>query len=108
MALLEADVNLNVVKELIEHVRAKAMGRGDDGAFAHRTDRQDVRDELVELLGKDTARFKFASRAADGDPDGRAAGLGQDDDQRQAGGVAEEGRAPADAGLGGRLSAGGA
>ena len=27
VALLEADVNLNVVKELVEHIRAKAVGR---------------------------------------------------------------------------------
>ncbi|HTJ29560.1 MAG TPA: signal recognition particle receptor subunit alpha, partial [Acidobacteriaceae bacterium] len=26
VALLEADVNLNVVKDLIEHIRAKAVG----------------------------------------------------------------------------------
>ncbi|HVT98943.1 MAG TPA: signal recognition particle receptor subunit alpha, partial [Acidobacteriaceae bacterium] len=27
VALLEADVNLNVVKELIDHIREKAMGQ---------------------------------------------------------------------------------
>jgi signal recognition particle subunit SRP54 len=28
VALLEADVNLNVVRELIEHIREKAVGTG--------------------------------------------------------------------------------
>ena len=42
VALLEADVNLNVVKELVEHIRAKAVGtRGDDGAVADRAGHQD-------------------------------------------------------------------
>src|SRR5258708_19412260 len=63
LALLEADVNLNVVKELIEHVREKAMG--SEGMTALSPTEQVikiVRDELITILGKDTARFNFASR----------------------------------------------
>src|SRR5579859_1902351 len=63
VALLEADVNLNVVKELIEHIREKAIGQQVMTALSP-TEQvvKIVRDELVALLGKDTARFNFASR----------------------------------------------
>jgi signal recognition particle subunit SRP54 len=63
IALLEADVNLNVVKELIEHIREKAIGQEVMTALSP-TEQviKIVRDELVSLLGKDTARFQFASR----------------------------------------------
>jgi signal recognition particle subunit SRP54 len=63
VALLEADVNLNVVKELIEHIRIKALGQEVMTALSP-TEQvvKIVHDELVTLLGKDTARFQFASR----------------------------------------------
>jgi signal recognition particle subunit SRP54 len=63
IALLEADVNLNVVKELVEHIRAKALGQEVMTALSP-TEQviKIIRDELVALLGKDTARFQFASR----------------------------------------------
>ncbi len=63
LALLEADVNLNVVKEVIEHIREKAVGQEVMTALSP-TEQviKIVRDELVALLGKDTARFQFASR----------------------------------------------
>jgi signal recognition particle subunit SRP54 len=63
LALLEADVNLDVVKDLIEHIRAKAVGQEVLTALSP-TEQviKIVRDELVTLLGKDTARFKFASQ----------------------------------------------
>jgi signal recognition particle subunit SRP54 len=63
LALLEADVNLDVVKELIEHIRAKAVGQDVLTALSP-TEQviKIVRDELITLLGKDTARFKFASQ----------------------------------------------
>src|SRR5579863_6014308 len=63
VALLEADVNLNVARDLIEHIRAKALGTEVMTALAP-TEQviKVVRDELIELLGKDTARFKFASQ----------------------------------------------
>jgi signal recognition particle subunit SRP54 len=63
VALLEADVNLNVAKDLIEHIRAKAVGQEVMTALSP-TEQvvKIVRDELITLLGKDTARFQFASR----------------------------------------------
>jgi signal recognition particle subunit SRP54 len=63
VALLEADVNLNVVKDLIEHIRAKALGQEVMTALSP-TEQviKIVRDELIALLGKDTARFQFASK----------------------------------------------
>ncbi len=63
LALLEADVNLAVVRELIEHIRVKALGQEVMTALSP-TEQviKIVRDELVALLGKDTARFQFASR----------------------------------------------
>ena len=63
VALLEADVNLGVVKELIDHIRAKAIGSEVMTALSP-TEQvvKIVRDELVAMLGKDTARFKFASK----------------------------------------------
>ncbi|HTW80327.1 MAG TPA: signal recognition particle protein [Terracidiphilus sp.] len=60
-ALLEADVNLNVVRELVEHIRAKAVGTEVLTALSPSEQViKIVRDELVELLGRDTARFNFA------------------------------------------------
>ena len=63
VALLEADVNLNVVKDLIEHIRAKAMGQEVMTSLSP-TEQvvKIVRDELIAILGKDVARFQFASR----------------------------------------------
>src|SRR5487761_355191 len=63
LALLEADVNLNVVKELIEHIRAKALGQEVLTALSPNEQViKIVRDELIAMLGTDTARFKFASQ----------------------------------------------
>jgi len=63
VALLEADVNLGVVKDLIEHIREKAIGTEVLTALSP-TEQviKIVHDELVALLGKDTARFKFSSK----------------------------------------------
>src|ERR1700728_2435531 len=63
VALLEADVNLKVVGDLIEHIRVKAVGTEVLTALSPSEQViKIVRDELIELLGKDTARFKFASQ----------------------------------------------
>jgi signal recognition particle subunit SRP54 len=63
VALLEADVNLGVVKDLIEHIREKALGQQVMTALSP-TEQvvKIVNDELIAILGKDTARFNFASR----------------------------------------------
>ncbi len=63
VALLEADVNLNVANDLIEHIRVKAVGTEVLTALSPSEQViKIVRDELITLLGKDTARFKFASQ----------------------------------------------
>ena len=63
MALLEADVNLKVVKQFIDQVQAKASGQQVMTALSPGEQViKIVRDELVELLGHDTAKLKFASQ----------------------------------------------
>src|ERR1700685_2694142 len=63
VAMLEADVNLKVVNDLIEHIRAKAVGSEVLTALSPSEQVvKIVRDELIALLGKDTARFNFASK----------------------------------------------
>jgi len=63
VALLEADVNLSVVRELTEHIREKAVGSEVLTALSPSEQVvKIVRDELISVLGKDTARFKFASQ----------------------------------------------
>jgi signal recognition particle subunit SRP54 len=63
LALLEADVNFKVVKQLIDQIHAKAVGQ--EVATALSPGEQVIkiiRDELVAILGKDTAKLKFASQ----------------------------------------------
>jgi signal recognition particle subunit SRP54 len=63
LALLEADVNFKVVKQLIDQIRAKSVGQEVLTALSPGEQViKIVRDELVEILGKDTARMKFASQ----------------------------------------------
>ncbi len=63
MALLEADVNFKVVKQLIDQIKAKAVGTEVMTALSPGEQVIKIlRDELVEILGKDTARVKFASQ----------------------------------------------
>src|SRR6201981_2765107 len=63
LALLEADVNFKVVKQFIEQVQVKATGQQVMTALSPGEQViRIVRDELAEVLGKDTARVKFASQ----------------------------------------------
>jgi signal recognition particle subunit SRP54 len=63
LALLEADVNFKVVKELVDHIQAKAVGQEVMTALSPAEQViKIVRDELIELLGHDTAKVKFASQ----------------------------------------------
>ncbi len=63
MALLEADVNFKVVKQLIDQIKAKAVGTEVMTALSPGEQVIKIlRDELVDILGKDTARVKFASQ----------------------------------------------
>src|SRR5499425_484680 len=63
MALLEADVNFKVVKQLIDQIRAKAVGQEVMTALSPGEQVIKIlRDELIVILGKDTAKVKFASQ----------------------------------------------
>ncbi|MBZ5543468.1 MAG: signal recognition particle protein [Acidobacteriia bacterium] len=61
LALLEADVNVKVVKVLLERVRVRALGEEVQASF---TPVQEVvrivRDELVEILGREAALLTFS------------------------------------------------
>ncbi|MHB8137510.1 MAG: signal recognition particle protein [Smithellaceae bacterium] len=63
MALLEADVNFKVVKDFIEDVRVRAIGKE---VLESLTPGQQVvkivHDRLVELMGSTSANIKFGSR----------------------------------------------
>src|SRR5580704_11433196 len=62
VALLEADVNFKVVKQLIESVKVKAMG---EEVLQSLTPSQQViaivRDELIKVLGSHEAKLRFAN-----------------------------------------------
>src|SRR6266481_5599598 len=62
VALLEADVNFKVVKQLIEAVKEKAMG---EEVLSSLTPTQQViaivRDELTRILGSHQAKLRFAN-----------------------------------------------
>jgi signal recognition particle subunit SRP54 len=63
VALLESDVNLRVVEDLVEHIRAKAMGTQVTTALSPSEQIvKIVHDELVTLLGKDISKFRTASQ----------------------------------------------
>ncbi len=63
LALLEADVNFKVVKDLLDKIRVKALGTEVLTSLSPaEMVIKVVRDELVETLGRDTAKFKFASQ----------------------------------------------
>ena len=62
MALLEADVNFKVVKQLIEGIREKALGQEVLTSFSP-TEQvvQIVRDELIAVLGTVESKLHFSS-----------------------------------------------
>jgi signal recognition particle subunit SRP54 len=63
LALLEADVHFKVVKQLIDRMQDKALGQ--EVATALSPGEQVIkimRDELIELLGRDAAKLRFASQ----------------------------------------------
>src|ERR1700734_78190 len=63
MALNKADVNFKEVKELIDHIHDKAVGQEVLTSLSPAEQVvKIVRDELVNILGKDTAKMKFASQ----------------------------------------------
>ena len=61
LALLEADVNLNVVKELLERIRVKAMGEEIRTSLAPTQEViRIVRDELIAILGSEASLLTFS------------------------------------------------
>jgi signal recognition particle subunit SRP54 len=63
LALLEADVNFKVVKQLVDKIGDKALGQEVMTALSPGEQViKIVRDQLVEMLGQDTAKLKFASQ----------------------------------------------
>jgi signal recognition particle subunit SRP54 len=63
LALIESDVSLSVVTEVVDHIRERAMGTQVTTALSPSEQIvKIVHDELVNILGKDTARFKTSSQ----------------------------------------------
>jgi signal recognition particle subunit SRP54 len=63
IALLESDVNLAVVDQLVEHIRTRAIGAQVTTSLSPSEQLvKIVHDELVNILGKDTARFQKSSQ----------------------------------------------
>ena len=63
LALLEADVNFKVVKQLIDKIADKSLGQEVMTALSPGEQVIKIlRDELVAMLGQDTAKLKFASQ----------------------------------------------
>jgi signal recognition particle subunit SRP54 len=61
LALLEADVNVKVVKELLSRVRVRALGEEVRTSFSPAQEVvRIVRDELIEILGRQAALLVFA------------------------------------------------
>ena len=62
MALLEADVNFRVVKQLIENIKVKAMG---EEVLSSLSPSQHVikivKEELVKILGSHESKLRFAN-----------------------------------------------
>src|SRR5712664_2541168 len=62
LALLEADVNFKVVKQLIEAVKEKAMGEEVLSSFSPSQQViKIVRDELIRILGSHQSKLRFAN-----------------------------------------------
>jgi signal recognition particle subunit SRP54 len=63
LALLESDVNLTVVNEVVDHIRDRALGTQVTTALSPSEQIvKIVHDELINVLGKDTARFQKSSQ----------------------------------------------
>ena len=61
LALLDADVNLNVVKELLDRVRVKALGEEVRASLSPAQEViRIVRDELVGILGREASLLTFS------------------------------------------------
>ncbi len=80
LALLEADVNFKVVRQFTAQVKERCQGADVIGKL--NPGQQVVKivaEELTALMGGVATGLSFSGETADGDPDGGAAGFGQDD-----------------------------
>ena len=85
LALLEADVNFKVVKQFTSDGQgARARDRGHQAAQPGPAGRQDRQRGADRADGRRLGRAHVLAAPADRDPDGRPAGLRQDDRHRQA------------------------
>ena len=94
LALLEADVNFKVVKAFTKTLKERCLGSEvleslDPGQQVVKI----VNEELAGADGRHRARAGLRLQRPDRDPDGRPAGLGQDDRLRQARPLPQGGRA---------------
>ena len=92
LALLEADVNFKVVKQFTATVKERCLGADVVGKL--NPGQQVVKivdEELTALMGGASAGGHVRAAPADRDPHGRPAGLGQDDGDREARALPEEG-----------------
>jgi signal recognition particle GTPase len=108
MALLEADVNFRVVKQLLENIKQKAMG--EEVLAALSPSQQVVKivhEELVKILGSHESKLRFANEPPSV-PHRGTAGFGKNHHHGQAGAVAFAQRASAHDGFGGCVPPGGA
>ena len=65
MALLEADVNFRVVKQLIENIKVKAMGEEVLSALSPSQQViKIVHEELIKILGSHESKLRFANEPA--------------------------------------------
>ena len=85
-ALLDADVHVGVTREVVERIRAEAIGATrsqvlDPGQQVVKI----VNGELTRILGGESLEDHLRQPPADGRADGRPAGLGQDDCGGEAG-----------------------
>ena len=109
MALLEADVNFRVVKQLIENIKAKAMG--EEVLAALSPSQQVVKivhEELIKILGSHESKLRFANEPPSVFLIVGLQGSGKTTSTRQTGALAFPQRPSSHAGLGGRLPPGGA
>ena len=61
LALLEADVSLNVVKDLLDRIRVKALGEEIRSSLSPGQEViRIVRDELIEILGREASLLTFS------------------------------------------------
>jgi signal recognition particle subunit SRP54 len=61
LALLDADVNLNVVKDLLERVRVKCLGEDIRSSLSPAQEVvRIVRDELIDILGREASLLTFS------------------------------------------------